>query len=173
MKKVALYIRVSTDVQDTKTQLSKLVSYSQNNNLVYRVFEEKESTRKTRPVKYQLYQRLLRKEFDGVVVYKLDRWGRSVQEIVREVNALWNKGVKFISLSENIDLSSPEGKLQFHIFSAFAEFERDLISKRTKDSFYVDKDGVTRSRRSNKPIGKRGKDRKVRKKGGYYLRYIK
>jgi DNA invertase Pin-like site-specific DNA recombinase len=86
----------------------------------YELFEEKESSRKTRPVKYGLYQRLLKREFDGVFVWKIDRWARSTQELSREVTTLYNKGVKFISLTDNIDLSSASGTLQFNIISAFA-----------------------------------------------------
>jgi DNA invertase Pin-like site-specific DNA recombinase len=63
-------------------------------------------------------------------------------------------------LKENIDLTSATGRLQFNIFSAFAEFERDMISERTKEGL-----------KNAKNVGKRGKDKKVRKKGGYYLRY--
>ncbi len=69
---------------------------------------------------------------DTVVVWKLDRLGRSLQELIRIVNTLNEQGVEFISLTEQIDTSTPGGKLLFHIMGALAQFERDLIIERTK-----------------------------------------
>jgi len=160
--KVALYARVSTNDQNPLMQKNALVNHAVNNSYSYDYFEEKESTRKTRPVKYSLYQKLLKKEYDMVIVWKLDRWARSVQELSNEVKILWDKGVMFVSLKENIDLSSATGRLQFNIFSAFAEFERDMISERTKEGL-----------KHAKNVGKRGKDKKKRSKSGYYLRHAK
>lgn len=159
--KVALYARVSTEEQNLEMQINALLDYAKKNNFEFELITEKESTRGTRPEKYKLYQRLLNKEFSGVVVWKLDRWGRSVQELAREVTTLYNRGVNFISLRDNINLGTPEGKLQFYIISAFAEFERDIISARTKEGL-----------KKAKNVGKRGKDKKPRRKSGYYLRYM-
>ena len=131
--KIALYTRISTVKQDAEMQKKALIEKAERDGWKYEMFEEQESTRKTRPIKYQLYQRLLKKEFDGVCVWKIDRWARSTQELSREVSTLYNKGVKFISLTDNIDLSSASGTLQFNIISAFAQFERDIISERTKE----------------------------------------
>ena len=168
--KIALYARVSTLDQHPENQKHQLVHFAEKEGYQYEFFEEKETTRKTRPVKNELYHRLLKKEFDGVVVTALTRWARSLTELVREVTILWDKGVKFISLKENIDLSSATGRLQFHMFCAFAEFERDLISERTKEAFYTDNEGVVRSIEKNKPVGKRGKDKAItkRSKTSYY-----
>jgi DNA invertase Pin-like site-specific DNA recombinase len=159
--KTALYVRVSTQEQNPEMQRKALVEKAEREGWEYDVFEEKESTRKTRPIKYALYQRLLNKEFDAVVVWKIDRWARSTQELSREVTTLFNKGVKFISLTDNIDLSSASGTLQFNIISAFAQFERDIISERTKEGL-----------KGKKNVGKRGKDKKRRRKSGYYQRWI-
>ena len=74
---------------------------------------------------------------------------------------MYNKGVKFISLTDNIDLSSASGTLQFNIISAFAQFERDIISERTKEGL-----------KHAKNVGKRGKDKHRRRKSGYYQRWI-
>ena len=76
--KVALYSRVSTLEQNPQMQRKALVNKAETEGWEYEYFEEKESTRKTRPVKYALYQRLLRNEFDGVCVWKIDRWAREV-----------------------------------------------------------------------------------------------
>lgn len=173
IKKVALYSRVSTKEQNPENQKEALVGKAKREGWEYDYFEETESTRKTRPVKYKLYQRLLKKEYDAVLVWKLDRWGRSVMELVTEIETLYNRGVKFISITDPVDLTTDTGWLQFQIISAFAEFERRLISTRTKEAFYKDKEGVTRSRKTGKPVGKRGRDTKRRRKRGYYERWSK
>lgn len=68
---------------------------------------------------------------DTLVVWRLDRLGRSLKDLIQRVEELKARGVEFRSLHENIDTASPSGKLQFHIFSALAEFERELIRERT------------------------------------------
>lgn len=72
------------------------------------------------------------REKDVLVVWKLDRLGRSVQHLIETIKKLNERGIGFKSLQENIDTTTSGGKLIFHIFSALAEFERDLIKERTK-----------------------------------------
>lgn len=72
------------------------------------------------------------REGDTIVVWKLDRLGRSIQHLIQTVKNLSNKNIGFQSLQENIDTTTSSGKLIFHIFSALAEFEKDLIAERTK-----------------------------------------
>ena len=164
--KVALYCRVSTTEQTTENQKIRLVEYAERNNWQYEVFEETESSRKTRPIKASLLQKLRQREYDAVIIWKLDRWARSSQELSLEIEELYRKGIMFISLSDNIDLSTATGKLQFQILSAFAEFERNLIKERTLE-------GLHRAKLQGKTLGRPSgsKDKKQRKKGGYYLRY--
>ena len=69
---------------------------------------------------------------DVLVVWKLDRLGRSLKHLIRTVEELQVRGVGFRSLQESIDTTTPGGKLVFHVFAALAEFERDLIKERTK-----------------------------------------
>jgi DNA invertase Pin-like site-specific DNA recombinase len=71
------------------------------------------------------------REGDTLVVWKLDRLGRSIQHLIQTITALQERKVSFKCLQESIDTSTSGGKLIFHIFSALAEFERDLISERT------------------------------------------
>ena len=118
------------------------------------------STQKTRPIKFELYQLALQGNYDIICVWKIDRWARSAIELSREIETLYKRGVKFISLSDPIDLSSDTGWLQFQIISVFAEFERRLISSRTKEGL-----------KNAKNVGKRGKDKKPRRRSGYYLRW--
>jgi len=160
--KVALYARVSTDDQNPEMQKQALTEKAQEEGWDFQYYEEKRSSRRTRPVKNMLYHRLLKREFDGVVVWKLDRWGRSVQELAREISVLYERGIVFVSLRDNIDLSSASGRFQFHVFCALAEFERAMISERTKEGL-----------KHAKNVGKRGKDKKKRRRSGYYLRWGK
>jgi DNA invertase Pin-like site-specific DNA recombinase len=129
--KVAIYARVSTEDQTTDNQLIPLKAYCERMQWKYEVFTEVESSRKTRPVQYELYNRLLRKEFDGLVIYKFDRWARSTQELVGHMEALVNKGIAVYSYTENIDLNHSMGRAMLTIISAFAQLERDLIRERT------------------------------------------
>ncbi|NYG07797.1 DNA invertase Pin-like site-specific DNA recombinase [Phycicoccus badiiscoriae] len=68
---------------------------------------------------------------DTVVVWRLDRLGRSLRHLIDTIQDLESHGVAFLSLTESIDTSTPGGKLVFHVFAALAEFERDLIRERT------------------------------------------
>ena len=130
--KTAIYCRVSTEEQTVENQKIKLIDYCIKNNLEYDIFEETESSRKNRPIKQGLLLRLMNKEYDSVIVYKLDRWARSLTELSNDTKGLIEKGIGFISISENLDFGTATGKLHFHILSAFAEFERAMISERTK-----------------------------------------
>jgi len=163
--KVALYARVSTEEQNPEMQIAQLKKKADLEGWEYDLYEEKESTRKTRPIKYELYNKLLAKEYDAVVVWKLDRWARSTQEASREIETLFNRGVSFISLTDHIDLSTASGRLQFHIITAFAEFERDIIRERVKAGMKNSK------KRLGRPKG--SKDKKPRRKSGYYMRWNK
>lgn len=165
--KIAIYCRVSTAEQTTENQRIRLQEYATRNGFQYEVIEEIESSRKSRPKKAELLHRLRKKELDGVLIYKLDRWARSSYELLNEIEELHNKGILFISLTDNIDLSTSTGKLQFQILSAFAEFERNLIRERTLE-------GLNRAKKQGKTLGRPcgSKDKKVRKKGGYYSRYL-
>ena len=68
---------------------------------------------------------------DTLIVWRLDRLGRSIKDLIEKVETLKQRDIGFKSLHENIDTNTPSGKLQFHVFSALAEFERDLIRERT------------------------------------------
>jgi DNA invertase Pin-like site-specific DNA recombinase len=113
----------------------------------YQVFTEVESSRKTRPIQYELYNRLLRKEFDGLIIYKFDRWARSTIELVDHINRLYDKGILIYSYTDNIDLSSSMGRAMLTIISAFAQLERDIIRERTLA-------GLSRARALGKTLGR-------------------
>ena len=146
----------------------RLLEYAKANALNFDLYEEIESTRKTRPIKQVVLSKLRSGEYSGVVIYKLDRWARSSRELLLEVQELVDKGIGFISLSDNLDFTNSVGRLHFQILSAFSEFERSLISERTKE-------GLNRAKNQNKKLGrpKGSKDTKPRPKSGYMLREVK
>jgi DNA invertase Pin-like site-specific DNA recombinase len=165
--RVALYCRVSKKrVQTTENQKIILKKYADRMGWVYDIYEEQESTRKTRPVKAYLLDKLRHMEYDAVCVLRLDRWARSISELVMEVKELFERGVIFISVKENIDLSTAVGKLYFHIIAAFADFEREITRERTLE-------GLARAKAQGKHIGRPfgSKDSYKRKRSGYHLRH--
>jgi len=168
MKRVSLYLRVSTAEQTVENQRIRLVEYAEKNGYDYDLYEEVESTRKTRPVKQALLAKLRNREYDAVVVFKLDRWARSSTELILDTKELLDKGIGFISISDNLDFSTASGKLHFQILSAFAEFERELIRERTIE-------GLRRAKLQGKKAGrpKGSKDSKKRRRSGYILREAK
>lgn len=168
MKNVALYIRVSSHSQTVDNQRIRLIEYTKSNGYSYDIFEEVESTRKTRPVKQALLADLRNYVYDAVIVYKLDRWARSSTELILDTKEILDKGVGFISVSDNLDFSTAAGKLHFQILSAFAEFERELIRERTIE-------GLRRAKAQGKSPGrpKGSKDSKKRRTSGYILREAK
>lgn len=168
MQKVALYFRVSSTCQSNDAQRIRLVEFAERNGYDYDTFEEVESTRKTRPVKQALLAKLRAGEYSAVLAYKLDRWARSSTELILDTKELIDKGVGFISVSDNLDFSTASGKLHIQILSAFAEFERELIRERTIE-------GLHRAKMQGKQAGrpKGSKDMVRRKRAGYILREAK
>jgi DNA invertase Pin-like site-specific DNA recombinase len=156
--KVAIYVRTSKTSQVLDNQLIPLEQYVQRMDWAYEVFKEQETTRKTRPVQWDLYNRLLRKEFDGLVIYKFDRWARSTKELITHMEEFKEKGIRFISYTENIDLGTSTGQLMFTIISAFAQFERDMIRERTLA-------GLERAKAQGKKLGRPRNKRGYVKKG--------
>lgn len=145
--KVAIYCRVSREGQTVENQKLPLIEYCKRMAYEFEVYEEQESTRKSRPIQWDLYNRLLRKEYDGLIIYKFDRWARSTKELVEHMENLYNKGVMIYSFSENLDLSSSMGRAMLTIISAFAQLERDIIRERTIA-------GLARVRAQGKKLGR-------------------
>lgn len=162
---VALYIRVSTDKQTTDNQEIRLVEYAKNKALEYHLYQETESTRKTRPVKQLMLEKARAGEYESIIVYKLDRFARSSMELILDITELTKKGIGFISLTDNLDFTTASGKLQFQILAAFAEFERELIRDRTIEGLRRTKDKGTKLGR---PAG--SKDSRPRRRSGYILK---
>ena len=88
--------------------------------------------RESRPALNRLMGDACRRRFDAVLVWKIDRFGRSLKHLVNALAELAALGVAFISLRDNLDLSTPSGRLMFQIIGAMAEFERALIQERVR-----------------------------------------
>lgn len=155
--KVAIYCRVSTDEQFADKQEEICKEYCKRNNLeVFNIYKDVISgTTESRPSFNILLEDMRRYKFDCIMVTKLDRLGRSLQHLLSLFSEFQKRGVHFIAVTQNIDTTSAAGKLQMQIMGAFAEFERNLISERTKEGL-----------KSAKNVGKRGKDKKPRTKRG-------
>jgi DNA invertase Pin-like site-specific DNA recombinase len=164
--KVALYCRVSTKEQHTENQRISLVKYAESLGYKYEIYEEVMSTRGTRPVKQEILKKLRSFELDGVIVFKLDRWARSSTELILELEELHKKGISFISMTDNINLDTASGKLMVGILAAFAQFERDIISERTREGL---KRAKANGKKPGRPFG--SKDKKRRRKAGYLMRH--
>lgn len=120
------YARVSTDEQNPALQFDALTRAG-----CQRIFTESASgAAVNRPALEQVLRSL--QHGDTLVVWKLDRLGRSLSHLISLVTQLESKGVAFRSLSDAIDTGTASGRLQFHIMGAMAEFERALISERTR-----------------------------------------
>lgn len=119
------YARVSTTDQDARLQHDALTAAG-----CYRIFTDTASgALQSRPELDKLLDQL--RPGDTLVVWRLDRLGRSIRHLIDQLHTLQDRGIEFRSLQENIDTSSPGGRLVFHIFASLAEFERDLIRERT------------------------------------------
>ena len=135
--RVALYARVSTvnGSQDPEMQLAELREYAGRRGLT--IFEEYvdhgvSGSKESRPALNRMMIDARRRKFDAVLVWKIDRLGRSLKHLVVTLAELNAVGVAFISLRDNLDLSTPSGRLMFQIIGAMAEFERALIQERVK-----------------------------------------
>jgi len=120
------YARVSTTEQSLDLQIEALNSYG-----VDEIFTEKISGTITNRPELQKLRNKLRKG-DTLVIYSLDRLGRTVNQLVNLAEEFDKEGINFVSLKENLDTHTASGKFSFHMFCAIAQMERDIISERTK-----------------------------------------
>lgn len=137
------YARVSSDDQNLNLQRDALEAAG-----CERIFQEKESGGKTDRAELSRLMDTLRKG-DTLVVWRLDRLGRSIKHLIEVVEKLEAMGVGFQSVTEAIDTTTSGGKLVFHIFAALAEFERTLIRERTRAGL---KAARARGRLGGRPI---------------------
>jgi len=134
--RVAIYARVSTtNGQSPEMQLLNLREYASRRG--WEVFAEYvdsgiSGAKESRPELNRLMADAHRRHFDLVLCWKVDRFGRSLKHLVNALADLDSYGIAFVSLRDNLDLSTPSGRLMFQIIGAMAEFERSLIQERVR-----------------------------------------
>lgn len=133
--RVALYARVSTSDQDADLQLDELRRYAGARGwMVAGEFVDRgvSGAATSRPDRDRLLAAARRRDVDGVVVWRFDRFSRSITDLVASLEEFRNLGVAFVSLHEQIDTSSPTGRVVFAVIAAMAEFEREILRERVR-----------------------------------------
>ncbi len=134
--KIAIYARVSTkNGQDPEMQLAELREYVRNRKWkIAGEYVDKgiSGASDSRPELNRLMADANRRRFDVVVVWKFDRFARSVSHLLRALETFRALGIEFVSLSENIDTSTPTGKMVFTVLASVSELERSLIGERVR-----------------------------------------
>jgi DNA invertase Pin-like site-specific DNA recombinase len=149
--KVAIYARVSTiNGQDPEMQLRELREYCERRK--WKAWREYvdigiSGTKEKRPELDKLMADAHRRRFDAVIVWKFDRLARSVSHLLRALETFRAQGIEFVSLSEQVDTSTPTGKMVFTVLGAVAELERSLIVERVKA-------GIRNARAKGRKLGR-------------------
>jgi DNA invertase Pin-like site-specific DNA recombinase len=167
--RIAIYARVSTTDQNTDMQTSALTDYCKRMN--YEVagqyvdsgYSGKDNAR---PAFERLLADMRSGRIDCIICYKLDRVGRSLRHLLQLFEEFTNRKIGFISLSQNINTTTPEGRMFLQMLMVLAQYERELIVQRTKDGLQR---AIKQGKTLGRPVG--SKDSKQRRKSGYYLRY--
>ena len=138
IRHVVGYARVSTRDQDLSSQVERIQRYISDYGLIPAIegaiFQEKLSgISNQRPERTKIMKLAEQGKIDLVICTKLDRWGRSLKDLIETMNFLESHHASMVFLDQNIDLSSPMGKMLFQILGAVAEFERNLIVERTQE----------------------------------------
>lgn len=147
--KVGIYARVSTDDQHTlPLQIQALKKYVKTRQWkVALQIQEIGSGAGDRPKREQLLKAARQRTIDAILVWRLDRWGRSVSDLVSTLQELTELKVGFISLMEALDLTTATGRAMAGLLAVFAEFERDLLRERVKA-------GIAHARKLGRPHGR-------------------
>jgi putative DNA-invertase from lambdoid prophage Rac len=147
--RIGLYARVSTHDQHTlPMQLDALRTYAiQRGWSVVTEVQEVGSGSIQRPKRDLLMQAARRRDVDAVLVWRLDRWGRSVADLLLTLAELNELGIGFVSLTEALDLTTPTGRAMAGLLAVFAEFEREILRERVRA-------GIAQARGQGKPHGR-------------------
>jgi len=149
-KRVGLYLRVSTDSQQTKMQESELRRYAEARGWeIYKIYADQgvSGRKDIRPALQELMAACRQRKIDVVLVWKFDRFARSLRHLVTALEEFKRLRVDFISATEGVDTTVPSGELVFQIFGAIAQFEAGLISQRVKA-------GLAEAKRNGVPLGR-------------------
>jgi DNA invertase Pin-like site-specific DNA recombinase len=149
------YARVSTKDQNLDIQIEAIQKYCKDRKFeLQEIFAEKVSGKDMEGrARFKDMLELLEinpLEIGAVIVYKLDRLGRSISDLIKIITFFGKHNIQFISISDNIDTTTPNGRLLFHLMGSVAEFERELIQERTQA-------GILKARQSGKKFGRKRK----------------
>lgn len=149
MFRAALYARVSSNDQQTlPMQIHALREYATRRDWTIAMqVREVGSGAAKRQARERLIEAARRREIDVVLVWRLDRWGRSVTDLLATLQELRHLGVGFVSLTEALDLTTPAGRAMAGLLAIFAEFEREILGERTRA-------GLAQARQNGKQLGR-------------------
>jgi putative DNA-invertase from lambdoid prophage Rac len=149
MFRAALYARVSTNDQQTvPLQIRALREYAVRRGWTIALqVKEVGSGASQRQLREKLLEAARRREIDVVLVWRLDRWGRSVADLLATLQELQHLGVGFVSLTEALDLTTPAGRAMAALLAVFAEFEREILRERVRA-------GLAHARQNGKKLGR-------------------
>ena len=149
MFRAGLYARVSTNDQQTLSMQSRAMrEYAARRGWTIAVqVREVGSGAAKREARERLLEAARRREIDVVLVWRLDRWGRSVTDLLATLQELEHLGVGFVSLTEALDLTTPAGRAMAGLLAVFAAFEREILGERTRA-------GLAQARRNGKRLGR-------------------
>lgn len=149
MFRAGLYARVSSNDQQTlPMQIHALREYATRRDWAIAMqVREVGSGAAKRQARERLIEAARRREIDVVLVWRLDRWGRSVTDLLATLQELKHLGVGFVSLTEALDLTTPAGRAMAGLLAIFAEFEREILGERTRA-------GLAQARQNGKQLGR-------------------
>lgn len=151
-KRVAFYARVSTDGQTVENQLQELQAIAEKHGWqVVQIFKDEgisgSKGRDKRPALDALCKGIIRKDFDLVAAWSVDRLGRSLQDLIGLLNDMKDKEIDLYLHQQGLDTSTPSGKAMFQMLGVFAEYESSIIQSRVKS-------GLARAREQGKVLGR-------------------
>lgn len=148
-RQVALYLRVSTNAQSTDAQLAELRQLVEQRGWRYEVFCDKgqSGAKESRPAFDEMMRQVRRGRFAAICIWALDRLARSLRQLPDISLELQRLNVDLVAVKQDLDTSTPSGRLVFGVLSTVAEFERDLLKERVRA-------GIAQARRAGKRIGR-------------------
>lgn len=164
--RVAIYARVSTDGQSVNSQLTELREVAERRGwTIVHEFTDKGISgakgRDQRPALDTMLKAAMRREFDAVAAWSVDRLGRSLQHLVAGLGDLQAAGVGLYLHKQGLDTSTPSGRAMFGMLGVFAEFEREMIRERVTAGI---RNAKAKGTKSGKPIGRPKVDRSIEKR---------
>lgn len=170
MKAIAYYRKSTKDKQEFGMQIYSVENYCKVNqiDLIKTYQDEMSGSKDSRPEFDLMLSDMRAGLFDTILVYKLDRIGRSTSHLLKLFEEFEKKNIKFISVTQNINTDTPEGKLMLRMLMILAEYERELTVSRIND-------GLERAKSKGVKLGRRfgSRDKGRRRTAGYNLRWMR